>query len=190
MFSAALVNLANAVIRRCQTQQCPLTVAESCTGGLIAGCLTEVPGVSTVFERGFVTYGNGAKHEMLGVPRDVLNRCGAVSEEAVTAMAEGALERAKAGVAIAVSGIAGPGGGSPERPVGLVHFAAIRRGSPVRHRSRVFSGDRTAIRLATVETALTMLQEVLDEAGAGTPPVQGTARGPGADRSARLITQF
>ncbi len=128
MFSAALVNLANSVIRRCQTQQCPLTVAESCTGGLIAGCLTEVPGVSTVFERSFVTYGNGAKHEMLGVPKEVLKRCGAVSKEAVTAMAEGALDRAKAGVAVAVSGIAGPGGGSPERPVGLVHFAAVRRG--------------------------------------------------------------
>lgn len=167
MFSAALVNLANAVIRRCQTQQCSLTVAESCTGGLIAGCLTEVPGVSTVFERGFVTYGNGAKHEMLGVPKEVLKRCGAVSREAVTAMVEGALERARAGVAVAVSGIAGPGGGSPERPVGLVHFAAVRRGGSVRHHAQVFSGDRTAVRLATVETALTLLQEVLDETAAG-----------------------
>jgi nicotinamide-nucleotide amidase len=170
MFSAALVNLANAVIRRCQTQQCPLTVAESCTGGLIAGCLTEVPGVSTVLERAFVTYGNRAKHEMLGVPKDLLKRCGAVSEEVVTAMAEGALERANAGVAVAVSGIAGPGGGSAERPVGLVHFAAIRRGAPVRHRSQVFSGDRTAIRLASVEAALTLLREVLDDAGAGSAP--------------------
>ncbi len=167
MFSASLVALANAVIRRCQTQQCLLTVAESCTGGLIAGCLTEVPGVSTVFERGFVTYGNGAKHEMLGVPKDVLKRCGAVSQEAVTAMAEGALERANAGVAVAVSGIAGPGGGSPDRPVGLVHFAAIRRGRAVRHRSQVFSGDRAAVRLATVEAALTLLGEVLDETDGG-----------------------
>lgn len=167
MFSVALVNLANTVIRRCQTQQCALTVAESCTGGLIAGCLTEVPGVSTVFERGFVTYGNGAKHEMLGVSKEVLKRCGAVSEEAVTAMAEGALERAKAGVAIAVSGIAGPGGGSPERPVGLVHLAAVRRGHAVRHHSQVFSGDRAAVRLATVEAALTLLGEVLDETDDG-----------------------
>jgi nicotinamide-nucleotide amidase len=163
VFSVALVDLANAVIRRCQMQQCPVTVAESCTGGLIAGCLTEVPGVSTVFERGFVTYGNRAKHELLGVPKDVLKRCGAVSEEAVTAMAEGALERAKAGVAVAVSGIAGPGGGSPERPVGLVHFAAVRRGKAVHHRSQVFAGDRTAVRLATVEAALTLLRDVLDE---------------------------
>jgi nicotinamide-nucleotide amidase len=163
VFNVALVDLANAVIRRCQMQQCPVTVAESCTGGLIAGCLTEVPGVSTVFERGFVTYGNRAKHELLGVPKDVLKRCGAVSKEAVTAMAEGALERAKAGVAVAVSGIAGPGGGSPERPVGLVHFAAIRRGRTIRHRSQVFSGDRTAVRLATVEAALTLLRDVLDE---------------------------
>ncbi|MGZ9034708.1 MAG: CinA family protein [Rhodospirillales bacterium] len=167
MFSAALVDLASAVIRRCQTQQRPLTVAESCTGGLIAGCLTEVPGASTVLERAFVTYGNRAKHEMLGVPKEVLERCGAVSEEAVIAMAEGALERARAGVAVAVSGIAGPGGGSADRPVGLVHLAALRKGGPVRHRRQVFSGDRTAIRLASVEAALVLLREVLDDTGAG-----------------------
>jgi nicotinamide-nucleotide amidase len=166
MFSAPLIDLAAAVIHRCQAAQFRLTTAESCTGGLIAACLTEVPGASAVIERAFVTYGNDAKHDLLGVPRDVLEACGAVSEEVVRLMAEGAATRADAEVAAAVSGIAGPGGGTAAKPVGLVHLAAARRGQATRHRRHVFPGDRTAVRLASVEAALRLLLACLDEDGA------------------------
>ena len=138
-----------------------VAAAESCTGGLIAATLTDIAGSSAVFERGFVTYSNEAKTEMLGVDADLIRRVGAVSAEVARAMAEGALNNSRAEVAVAVTGIAGPDGGTPDKPVGLVHFAAARSGHPSRHLSRVFPGDRAAIRRTTVETALNLLIETL-----------------------------
>jgi nicotinamide-nucleotide amidase len=132
--------------------------AESCTGGLIAAALTHVPGSSDVVDRGFVTYSNEAKAEMLGVPPGLIAEHGAVSQPVAAAMAEGALARSLADVAVAVTGVAGPGGGSTEKPVGLVWFGLARRGQPVRTEHRVFPGDRTAVRAATVALALELLR--------------------------------
>lgn len=140
-----------------------IATAESCTGGLVAGALTAIAGSSAVVERGFVTYSNEAKSEMLGVPVILIQSVGAVSEEVARAMAEGALTHSLADVAVAVTGVAGPGGGSPEKPVGLVHFACARRGGAVRHVERQF-GDigREGIREASVIQAL----ELADAAAA------------------------
>jgi nicotinamide-nucleotide amidase len=140
-----------------------LATAESCTGGLIAAILTEVPGSSDVFERGFVTYSNEAKTEMLGVPADLITRRGAVSAEVARAMAEGALRNSRADIAVAVTGVAGPGGGTQAKPVGLVHFAAVRRGSETRHQERRF-GDvgRRTIRLASIGEALALTLGLTD----------------------------
>ena len=134
--------------------------AESCTGGLVAGFLTEIPGSSAVFDRGFVTYSNAAKTEVLGVPADLIAAHGAVSEPVARAMAEGAVGAAGADIAVAVTGIAGPGGGSAEKPVGLVHFAAARRNGPTIHRECRF-GDlgRRQVRLESVGVALDLLTE-------------------------------
>ena len=134
-----------------------LATAESCTGGMVAAALTDVAGSSDVVERGFVTYSNAAKQELLGVPADLIARVGAVSDEVARAMAEGALARAPADLAVAVTGIAGPGGATPSKPVGLVHFAVARRGRPTRHERQVFAGDRAAIRQAAVARALDLL---------------------------------
>jgi nicotinamide-nucleotide amidase len=135
-----------------------LATAESCTGGLIAACLTATAGSSAVVERGFVTYANQAKTEMLGVPAALIESRGAVSDEVAAAMAEGALARSPADIAVAVTGIAGPGGGSAEKPVGLVCFGLARRGRPVRYSREIFTGDRNAIRFATVMAALALLE--------------------------------
>ncbi len=166
MFDDDLLALARRVLERCRGSGLRLTAAESCTGGLVVGCLTEIPGSSDVVDRGYVTYSNTAKEEMLGVRPGSLARFGAVSEIVAREMAEGALARSGADLAVAVTGIAGPGGGTPDKPVGLVHFAASHRGGPARHRLDVFTGDRRAVRLAAVRTALTMLLEA-----AGDSPV-------------------
>ena len=134
--------------------------AESCTGGLIAGALTEIAGSSDVVDRGFVTYSNEAKTEMLGVPAALIVAHGAVSEEVARAMAEGALARSRAGVTVAVTGVAGPGGGSAEKPVGTVWFGAARRGGETVSERRVFPGDRSAVREATVRYAFEVLGRV------------------------------
>ncbi len=139
-----------------------LATAESCTGGLISACLTEIPGSSSVVTRGYVTYDNRAKEELLGVPPDLLERFGAVSEEVARAMAEGALATAGADVAIAVTGIAGPGGATPSKPVGLVHLAVAGRDVPTRHAKEIFSGDRSEIRAATVDRALELALATLN----------------------------
>ncbi|MGF1640535.1 MAG: CinA family protein [Rhodospirillales bacterium] len=157
MFAPAQRRLAAEVIERCRTAGLRLATAESCTGGLIAGCLTSVAGSSAVLDRGFVTYDNGAKIDMLGVPDDLLAGEGAVSEGVVRAMAEGALARAPVEISIAVTGIAGPEGGSDRKPVGLVHVAAARAGHPTLHERHVFQGDRETVRAATVEAALALL---------------------------------
>ncbi|MBN9018263.1 MAG: CinA family protein [Rhizobiales bacterium] len=158
-----LLPAAEALIRRCTASGLMIATAESCTGGLIAGTLTEVSGSSSVVDRGFVTYSNAAKTAMLGVPADLIEQVGAVSREVALAMAEGALARSQADLAVAVTGIAGPNGGSAEKPVGLVHFGVIRKGRGARHAVHVFAGlDRSGVRRATVETALALLAEEAD----------------------------
>jgi nicotinamide-nucleotide amidase len=136
--------------------------AESCTGGLIAGACTDLAGSSNWFERGFVTYSNEAKHEMLGVDLAAIEANGAVSEPVARAMAEGAVARSRAQVAVSVTGVAGPGGGSPEKPVGTVWFGWSVAGRTRTERRR-FDGDRAAVRAATVHYALQTLVELLRE---------------------------
>ena len=142
----------------CRSQGLMLATAESCTGGLIAACLTEIAGSSDVVERGFVTYSNAAKMELLGVAAGTLERHGAVSAETAAEMAAGALARSPADLAVAVTGIAGPGGATETKPLGLVHLAAQRRGAPPLLEHHVFPGDRRAVRVATLYRALAMLE--------------------------------
>ncbi len=145
-------------IRQLAEMHLKVATAESCTGGLVAATLTDVPGSSVVVERGFVTYSNEAKTEMLGVDAALIKRLGAVSKEVAIAMAEGALRHSRADITVSVTGIAGPDGGSPAKPVGLVHFAAARRDGGVIHEEKRFGEiGRSKIRLASVEQALEML---------------------------------
>ena len=138
-----------------------VAAAESCTGGLLAAALTEIPGSSDVFDRGFVTYSNAAKQAMLGVPASVLETRGAVSKETAEAMAAGALERSGADLSAAITGVAGPGGGTAEKPLGLVHLAAGSRAGRLLHRERRY-GDlgRAEIRRRSVLDAMAMLEEL------------------------------
>ena len=138
----------------CRGRGLTLTTAESCTGGLIAAILTETPGSSDVFERGFVTYANRAKVEMLEVPETLLAAHGAVSAEVAGAMAEGAVRRAGADLAVSVTGIAGPGGATETKPVGLVFIGTARRDEPAAAERHLFSGGRAAIRQHAVAAAL------------------------------------
>jgi nicotinamide-nucleotide amidase len=135
-----------------------LATAESCTGGLIAATLTAIAGASDVVDRGFVTYSNAAKHEQVGVPMDLIQADGAVSESVARAMAEGALARSRATIAISVTGLAGPGGGTAEKPVGLVWFGLATLGQPVTSERHLLSGDRSAIRMAAVRQAFAMIR--------------------------------
>jgi len=158
MFTADILALAEKIVRDFSADGLMVSTAESCTGGLIAGALTEIPGSSAVVGRGFVTYTNTAKIEMLGVQHETLARFGAVSEETARQMVHGALFRSRAVFAVAVTGIAGPGGGSPEKPVGLVHLAAkSRQGTLIHHKMLYGDIGRNEVRLATVKTALEML---------------------------------
>ncbi|RAI43434.1 CinA family protein [Rhodoplanes roseus] len=152
---------AERVLDACRARRLTLATAESCTGGLVAGALTEIAGSSDVVEAGYVTYSNAAKERLLGVPHDTLVRFGAVSRETAEAMALGVLEHAPVDLAVAVTGIAGPGGGSPDKPVGLVHFAAAMRGRLLLHRERRFGAPgRRAVRCASVLEALAMLESM------------------------------
>src|SRR5271156_277927 len=162
MFPPDLLVRAAELIVRYRSAGLMVATAESCTGGLIAGLLTEIPGSSATVERGFVVYSNKAKEEMLGVPGDLIADAGAVSEPVVRAMAEGALKESRANIAVAVTGVAGPGGGTPLKPVGLVHFAVARENKPIFHQAMRF-GDvgRTKIRLQTIETALEMVRKMM-----------------------------
>ena len=152
-----------------------LATAESCTGGLIAGVITSIAGSSDWFERGFVTYSNEAKQEMLGVPRELIETHGAVSEATAKAMAEGALVHSRADCAVAVTGIAGPGGGTPTKPVGMVCFGWAAPGVAARVATRHFPGGRAQVRAAAVRTALIALIDLVDDLPAA----------PAADRPAR-----
>ena len=155
----ALQERAAALVRAFSGRGLKVATAESCTGGLVAALLTEIPGSSAVVERGFVTYSNEAKTDLVGVPADLIAAHGAVSEAVARAMAEGALRRSKADVAVAITGIAGPGGATATKPVGLVHFGLARTGAPTRHLERRY-GDlgRGEVRLRAVGDALSLLE--------------------------------
>lgn len=161
---------ASALLDRLRHHKMTLCTAESCTGGLIAGLLTEVPGSSDVVDRGLVTYSNGAKCDLLGVPASLIDRFGAVSEEVAVAMARGAIRSSAVDLSIAVTGVAGPGGGTPEKPIGLVHLAAHVRGhQAVTKELRLGDIGRTEVRLATVRTALALTHQALDAATPSIP---------------------
>jgi nicotinamide-nucleotide amidase len=162
MFSSPLLRLAEVVLSDARAQKLRIATAESCTGGLIAGLLTEIPGSSDVLDRGFVVYSNRAKQDMLNVPGDLIADMGAVSEPVARMMAEGAVENSNAHVAVAVTGVAGPGGGTPLKPVGLVHIAACRERRSIIHEAHRF-GDigRGEIRMKSVEAALELLRRLL-----------------------------
>lgn len=159
MFPDELLSRAAALVAACAARGVMLATAESCTGGAVAALLTEIPGSSAALERGFVTYSNAAKAEMLGVPPALIAAEGAVSEAVARAMASGVLAHARAEIAVSITGVAGPGGGTAAKPVGLVHFACARRGGAVVAVERRF-GDlgRGPIRLASVAQALALLE--------------------------------
>lgn len=155
---ARIIAEAAALLDACRERGILLATAESCTGGLLVATLTAIPGSSEVVERGFVTYSNTAKSEMLGVPVWLFERHGSVSEDVAHAMVGGALTHSRATLAVAITGIAGPGGGTAEKPIGLVHLAAARRDAPVTH-ERLLLGDigRGEIRRESVRRALALL---------------------------------
>jgi nicotinamide-nucleotide amidase len=161
--SEALRAAATAVLDACRARGLKIAIAESCTGGLVAGALTDIAGSSDVVDRGFVTYSNEAKQQMLGVPAETLKTHGAVSRQAAEAMARGALGRANADLVIAITGIAGPGGGSADKPIGLVHFAAASRTRKLTHAEMRY-GDigRIRVRRKSVLQALTMLKAMAE----------------------------
>ena len=160
MFSDRLRNLALLVSDDARNKRLKIATAESCTGGLLAALLTDLAGSSDVFERGFVTYSNRAKEEALDVPGDMIADFGAVSEAVARAMAEGALDNSRANLSVSITGIAGPGGGTPMKPVGTVHLACARENRAILHEVKHF-GDigRAEVRLATLEAALNLLQD-------------------------------
>jgi nicotinamide-nucleotide amidase len=160
MFPDRLRNLCLLVSDEARERRVKIVTAESCTGGMLAALFTEFSGSSDVFERGFVTYSNRSKEEMLGVPGDMIADYGAVSEAVARLMAEGALENSRANLSLAITGIAGPGGGTPMKPVGTVHIACARENKAVMHEACYF-GDigRAEIRLASIETALEMIRK-------------------------------
>lgn len=162
MFEEELLQRAAALIEAYRARGLTLATAESCTGGLVAALLTEIAGASAVIERGFVTYSNVAKEELLRVPPALLRSHGAVSEAVARAMAEGALAHSRADVAVSVTGVAGPGGGTPAKPVGLVHFGAMRRsGAKLHVRRQLGEIGRTAVRRAAVFQALELLSTLV-----------------------------
>lgn len=150
---------ANALLNNYKNKGLKLTTAESCTGGMIAALLTEIAGASDVFECGFVTYSNQSKINLLGVDAALIEEYGAVSEEVAKAMAQGAIKKTGADIAVAVTGIAGPGGGTVQKPVGLVYIAVATK-SKTTCEENIFTGDRHNIRLSSVTYALKMLQEI------------------------------
>jgi len=162
MFSLEIDTMARLLIDEAREKNLRIVTAESCTGGLVAAAICAVPGASDVFERGFVVYTNRAKQEMLGISGDLIADLGAVSEPISRMMAEGALENSHAHVALAITGVAGPDGGSPMKPVGTVHLATTRANGSVHHRHEVYDLDtREEIQLAAVLTGLEMLRDRL-----------------------------
>jgi nicotinamide-nucleotide amidase len=162
MFPDSISSLARKVLDEARAAGLHIATAESCTGGLIAGALTEIPGSSDVVDRGFVVYTNEAKIAMLGVPPGLIARHGAVSEEVARAMAEGALKHAPVQLAVSCTGIAGPAGGTPTKPIGLVHLAAARTGQTTLHlEARFGNPGRAEVRMRSVEAALKLLLQIM-----------------------------
>jgi nicotinamide-nucleotide amidase len=155
---------AQKVAQRLKARGAVIVTAESCTGGWVAQELTAIAGSSLWFDRGFVTYSNEAKQEMLGVRAETLKTHGAVSEETAIEMAQGALKHSRGTVALAITGVAGPAGGTPAKPVGTVCFAWATKGRPARAETKRFSGDREAVRRQSVDYSLDRVLQVLDEA--------------------------
>jgi nicotinamide-nucleotide amidase len=158
MIPDILLTEAEALLAACRSKSYRLATAESCTGGLIAAVLTAIAGSSDVVDRGFVTYSNAAKNELLGVPMALIQTHGAVSDEVARAMAAGALTRSRATIAISVTGLAGPGGGNAEKPVGLVCFGLAKKGQPVISEHHILPGDRSGVRAAAVGHAFAMIR--------------------------------
>lgn len=160
MFSIEIETLARLLIDEARERQLRLVTAESCTGGLVAGAICAIPGASDVFERGFIVYNNRAKQELLGVPGEIIADLGAVSEPVARMMAEGALENSHAHLAVAITGVAGPGGGTRMKPVGTVHIATARANHGLHHRQEFFQFEtREEIQLAAVQAALEAMRE-------------------------------
>ena len=160
IFPAHLRTKAAAILEQCAGRDFTIATAESCTGGLLSAILTELPGSSAMFTHGFITYANAAKHEMLGVAPALIAAHGAVSEPVARAMADGALRISGAGIALSITGIAGPSGGE-NKPIGTVHFAIAQQGRATRHQHQIFAGDRSEIRLAATEAALDLILNIL-----------------------------
>lgn len=156
-----IVNLSAELGASLRTRGLMLATAESCTGGLLSAMLTEVPGSSAYFERGFVTYSNASKTEMLGVKAETLEKFGAISEETAREMALGAIKHSHAHIAVSITGIAGPDGGTPEKPVGTVCFGIAMKDAPATSITKKLSGNRQQIRHLSVETALLELLKLL-----------------------------
>lgn len=161
MLHSETLQYASELIQLCKQRGYKIATIESCTGGLITAALTAVSGASEVVDRGFTTYSNEAKNELVGVSKELINDHGAVSEEVARAMAEGGLQRSDANVTVAVTGIAGPGGGTETKHVGLVHFACASEGNPTITFHEVFKGDRSAVREATVLQAFKLIESVV-----------------------------
>lgn len=160
-FSDIISREAEAILESARQKKLKIATAESCTGGLIAAMLTAIPGSSDVFERGFVTYTNESKHQLLGVANSLFEQHGAVSEDVVKAMAEGALKHSLADVSVATTGVAGPTGGTEDKPVGLVYFAVMFKGQTAIAQKHIFKGDRHSIRLQAAKHALSLIELVL-----------------------------
>lgn len=164
---APLTQAAQSLFLLARAHKLMIATAESCTGGLVAASLTAIPGSSSVFERGFVTYSNDAKTAMLGVPSALIGRHGAVSEQVARAMAEGGLKNSLADASLAITGVAGPDGGSDDKPVGTVHIAAARKGATTLHERHLFTGDRDRVREQSSITAMQLLVRLISaESGA------------------------
>lgn len=161
-FSSELIHQAEMLLVSLRGRNLRLATAESCTGGLLSALITEIPGSSDVFTHGYVTYANEAKVAMIGVKESLIRKLGAVSEDVAVAMAEGAMKTAGASIAIGITGIAGPGGATAGKPVGLVHVACARKGLRTLHQEHHFSGDRAQVRLCAVQAALEMIQRQLN----------------------------
>jgi nicotinamide-nucleotide amidase len=160
MFPLEIETLARLLVDEARERSLRIVTAESCTGGLVAGAICAIAGASDVFERGFVTYSNRAKQELLGVPGDLIADLGAVSEAVARMMAEGALENSNAHLAVAITGVAGPGGGTRMKPMGTVHIATARANEGLHHREEFFAEDtRQGVQLAAVQAALQALRD-------------------------------
>ena len=159
MFDPETLDLAESALAACRDRSWRVATAESCTGGLVAAALTAIAGSSDVVERGFVTYSNNAKMELLGVPQETIAAHGAVSAQTAAAMARGAVARAGVDLAVSITGVVGPGGGTPQKPVGLVYLGVARKDGAARVERRTFPGDRAQIRDAALALALELMQD-------------------------------